>query len=381
MTRRRVAHIAAWTVAVVTAVAVLLAAHGGMLDPREWGFVPGVMVILFTHVGVGAVVVAILLAIFRLWKPLALVAVALFTCLPRVVRSYPHNHDEPCKCEQFTVMTWNVAAFPRVAPGDTSDVMRTILDLNPTFVLMQEMMQADSGFHYDQVPAIKCYIDELDKKYPYRSYPYRDDVAILSKYPFTIDTIVPQQRGYDALSRYQDVDHYATLAFDVVVFDKKIRLVSTHLRSFGLSNADKRLAGAHVQGEHDVEQGSAVYGMSLPAKLSRAFALRAQEAAQLRQAIDAGPETVIVCGDFNDVMDSWAYRTIHSSDMRDAWLDGGSGNVPTYAKAPLRCKIDHMLYRGNITAVHSVIHDNLPLTPTGSDHYPMVTTFVMGNDH
>ncbi len=83
---------------------------------------------------------------------------------------------------------------------------------------------------------------------------------------------------------------------------------------------------------------------------------------------------------FNDVAGSYAYRGVRGDDMRDAWRDAGNGNTPTYAKPHMRYKIDHTLYRGGLTAAHSVIHDNLTLTPTSSDHYPMVTTFCLADE-
>jgi len=382
MSKTKVGNIALWLLLVLTAVAVLLSTYGGWLDPRVWGFIPGVAVIMFPVIAVVAIVVLLDITILAKSKVVGVVTVLLLACMaPRVMQMVPVNFNDTPKGKTLKVMTYNVAAFPRVYPGDTSQVMRTILDINPDIVLVQEMMHADRPFHYDEVPAIRLYLAELDKKFPYRSYPYKDDVAILSKYPFTIDTIVPAQRGYDVLNIYKDLDHYATLAFDVVVNGQKLRLISTHLHSFGLSNADKGLTGADTDGDPDVESGSLVDGMPLTDKLNRAFALRAGEAEQLREAIDAGPQAVILCGDFNDVAGSYAYNTLHGSDMRDAWRDGGHGYAATYRKHRLLFKIDHILYRGPLKVVDSQVHSDVKITHTSSDHYPQVTTFELTNNN
>lgn len=376
MDKTRASHIAIWTLLAVICMVVLLSAYGGQLDPRLWGYVPGVAVILFPVITVVAIVILALLMFTRYTRAVAIVTVLLLACVAhRVMLTVPVNYGAEAQGHTFTVMTYNTAAFPRVYPGDTSTVMRTILDINPDIVLVQETIHADRPFHYDEVPAIKCYMDELNEKFPYRSYPYKDDVAILSKYPFTVDTIVPSQRGYDVLNVFKDVDHYATLAYDVVVNGKKLRLISTHLHSFGLSNADKSITGAVTDGDPDVQQGSIVYGMSLGDKLSRAFSMRAREAEQLRRAIDEGPGTVILCGDFNDVVGSYAHNTLMGNDMHDAWLEAGTGYAPTYNKHRLLFRIDHILYRGGVRAVDAHVYSDVKITHTSSDHYPMVATF------
>lgn len=376
MTTTSTAHKTTWVVVTLSATLLMLSAYGGELDPRQWGYVPGVLVIVFPLIALVVLTTGIVMAAMRRWWQCAVVAVALLAALPMVSVIIPTGTAHESEGQSFTVMTYNVASFPRVHPGDTSDVMRTILDINADIVLMQEMMLAPRPFHYDEVPAIKCYLDELNEKYPYRSYPHSDDVAILSKYPFITDTIVAPQRGYDALSDYNNHLHYATLAYDIKINVKKLRLISTHLRSYGLSNADKRLVGADTSDTHDVSQGSVVHDMTLSEKLSRAFALRAQEATQLRQAIDAGPATVIVCGDFNDVARSYAYNTVKGRDMRDAWVEAGRGYAYTYSKRPMLFKIDHILYRGPLKALDSHVYNDVRTSHTASDHYPQVAKFA-----
>lgn len=367
-----------WAVTLASALMLMLSAHGGRLDPCVYGPVPALALLGLPLVAAGWGIWLLALALMRHWRAAGvMIASMAVACVP-VSRLCPLNISRGQVVDSdstFTVMTFNVAAFPRLYEGDTSAVMRTILDLNPDVAVIQEMMHADRPFHYDEVAAIKDYIPLLNQQFPYRSYPYKDDVAILSKYPFTIDTIVPPQHGYDALNVYSDLDHYESLAFDIEVNGHPVRLIGTHLRSYGLSNADKRMLGSHTDEHSDVAHGSRVDGMSLWSKLRRAFALRTREADEVRDAIDLGPQTVIVCGDFNDVTDSYCYRLIAGGDMHDAWQQCGRGYVPTYSRFPLWFRIDHMLYRGDIQAIDCTIHTDVVQTHTSSDHYPMVTTF------
>ena len=377
MTRPRITHIALNVLSAIMAALLLVSAYGGLCDPRSWGAMPAVLVLAFPIVAIVALVWTLIVAAMRRWRALAALALAWLIVMPAVLRtcpvagSKPVAHPDSC----FTVMTLNAAAFPRLYPGDTSTVMRDILDVNADVVLIQEAMLAPHPFHYDEVPAIRCYKDELNRKYPYRSYPYNDDVAILSRYPFSINAIVPPIKGYDVFSQFSDVVHYATLSFDVTLKGRNLRFISTHLHSYGLTNAEKQLAGASVQGEMDVERGSRVYGLSLSQKLKRAFSLRASEAQQLRSAIDNCPHDVIVCGDFNDVAGSFAHRTIAGDDLRDAWSECGWGYQPTYAKYRFFFHIDHILYRGAMRAVDAQVYHPPVTTHTSSDHYPLVVKF------
>ena len=79
----------------------------------------------------------------------------------------------------------------------------------------------------------------------------------------------------------------------------------------------------------------------------------------------------MVCGDFNDVVDSWAYSVIAGDDMKDAYLEAGCGPLATYNAHNLYFNIDHILYRGKLKAVNFG-KGNLK----SSDHYPIFSYFT-----
>lgn len=379
MIRCDIKAITLWTITALVVIAMLVGACGGAIS---YHWIIGVAVLMFPAILLCAVFWCIILTWFRCWRHLVALGIAWLIVVPQVCSIFPLHplksnvtqHDST-----FTVMTYNVAAFPRLFTADSNQVMRAILDINADFVLMQEMPHAVIPFGYDTIKGLKPYYNELCQKYPYRTHPYRDEVAILSKCPFTVDTIVPVKRGFDTLNYMQDIEHYPALAFDVVVNGHRLRLISVHLQSYGLSNNDKRITGTNTETDVDVMQGSRVYGMSITSKLSRAFALRAHDATLLRAAIDCSPENVIVCGDFNDVAGSYSYRTIMGDDMRDSWNDAGFGYKPTYNKHRFYFKIDHILYRGNLQAIDSKVYTSIPNDYTSSDHNPQVTTFQFAN--
>ncbi len=377
MTARKAVDIALWTVTALSVVALVLAALGGYCDPASWGFVPGVMALLLPFIVVIASAWLVAVAVMRRWRHTVAVALGLLVCMPVACTQCPVRLSHPVNngSDRFTVMTYNVAAFPHLYRQDSSTVMRNILDINADVVLMQDMSHWDREFHYDTIRGLKPYYDELNRKYPYRSYTYQDEVGILSRYPFTMDTIVEAKRGFETLNYLRDLEHRPAMAYDIVVNGRRVRLISAHLQSYGLSSKDKSITGTNVDNAYDVMPGSELEGMSLPAKLNRAFALRAADARALRAAIDRSPGTVILGADFNDVAGSYAYRTVMGEDMTDSWAQAGRGYAWTYAMHRFYFKIDHIFYRGDVRAVDSRVYSDLPLTYTGSDHYPQVTTF------
>ena len=104
--------------------------------------------------------------------------------------------------------------------------------------------------------------------------------------------------------------------------------------------------------------------------MRRSFNLRGNDAFALREALDASPANLIVCGDMNDVPTSHVYRVIRGNDLNDAWVDVGNGYAHTYNRHHLPYRIDNVLYRGAITAVAAQ-----RLKGGSSDHYPLMITF------
>ena len=377
MARSKIKDIVFTLVTALCVIVLLMCAGGGYCDPAQYGFVPSVMTLLLPLAVVVAMVWCIVMLLTCRWRNAVTVAIGLILTSPVSCLQCPLNmpQDVDDTAGTFTVMTYNVASFPHMYTQDSSTVMRNILDIDADFVLMQDMPHWIRDYHYDTIKGLKPYYEELCRKYPYRSHPYADEVAILSRYPFSVDTIVEAKRGFETLSYLQDLEHYPAMAYDVVVNGNKLRLISAHLQSYGLSKQEKGIMGAAPQDTLSIMSGSKLEHMSFVDKLNRAFSLRASDAHALREAIDRGPESVIVCGDFNDVAGSYAYRTVMGDDMIDSWAQAGRGYAWTFALHRFYFKIDHILYRGDIHAVDAKVYNKLPLTYTASDHYPLVTKF------
>lgn len=363
---------------------LLLSGWGGCFSPARCGAIPSLMVLAFPALALLALIYIAVLAIARWWKHVVACAAALLLVMPQLHAVLPVNVTSVTPAPNATtikVATYNVGGLHLLSKCDSSSVIRRMLDINADVVLVQELPHTDNVLDFDNEMAVLQYSKELKEKYPYHSHVQCDDVGIFSKFPFVTDTIVAPQRGFDTLNYYKDMEHYNVFAFDIVVNGHPLRLISAHLRSWGLSVADKSLAGSSELAERDVLKGSAVYEMPLMKKLERAFALRAGEAETLRKAIDGYKGDLIVCGDFNDVAGSYAYRTVKGDDLTDVWVERGMGYGNTYCMHHMYFKIDHILYRGNLRPLDVTINKSRIGDITDTDHYPVITVFEIINQN
>lgn len=76
--------------------------------------------------------------------------------------------------------------------------------------------------------------------------------------------------------------------------------------------------------------------------MKHAFLMRSKQVDAIKEFIDKSPYKVIVCGDFNDSPTSYAYRTI-SGNLKDAFMEAGSGLGRTYVGPMPSLRIDYIL--------------------------------------
>lgn len=113
----------------------------------------------------------------------------------------------------------------------------------------------------------------------------------------------------------------------------------------------------------------------LLSKLAEAFKIRAQQARAVRNVVDSIGGPFIVAGDFNDIPDCFAVRTIRGKDMHDAYADAAFGPAITYHGDRFYFRIDQVLYRGPFQAV-GIERGSI----NSSDHNPLLTTFLFDKD-
>ena len=322
------------------------------------------------------VAVGLVWLIVRRWRCSLIVWVALLIAWPSVsvvcpMNMFPHRYTPTEDSTKFKVLTFNVENF-KVAYYADKEKERKAGELTARYILEQDadvvlLQEASLSADFNELP----FMDSLKRVYPYRDHGYHDQV-ILSKHPYqpVVDDSI--KNGFASPDNPLNSYHFYCRAFDVLVPGHKVRFFNVHLHSLSLSSDDRQfymdLTKLKTKGE---AQQAKQAGKSLLAKINNAFRVHAQETALIRQVINQSDANVIVCGDFNDVPLSYAYRTVMGNDLTDAWVKCGFGPTTTYNNNRLFFKIDHVMYRGDMEAVEIHRHKE-----GASDHYPLVTTFV-----
>lgn len=116
-----------------------------------------------------------------------------------------------------------------------------------------------------------------------------------------------------------------------------IRVFNLHLQSNGISNITEEVASnGNLQDEKTWLRIKGIMG-----RYKRAAQKRAEQAEEIARAIQESPHPVIICGDFNDVPTSYAYRII-SNGMQDSFKKKGGGTAVTYVGPIPGLRIDYI---------------------------------------
>jgi endonuclease/exonuclease/phosphatase family metal-dependent hydrolase len=114
---------------------------------------------------------------------------------------------------------------------------------------------------------------------------------------------------------------------------------------------------------------------SLAKKLKYAFSRRGYQADTVRRNLDASPYPLIVCGDFNDVPNSYAYFRI-KGNRQDAFIAKNFGIGRTYVRISPTLRIDYILSSENFKVLQS-----RKIVNPYSDHYPVIADLLLpGNN-
>lgn len=106
---------------------------------------------------------------------------------------------------------------------------------------------------------------------------------------------------------------------------------------------------------------------SIVAKLKKGFIRRQVQADRIREEIEKSPYPVIVCGDFNDVPNSYAYETI-GKGLQNAFEKKGAGLGRTFSGIAPTLRIDN-IFIDNRYQVEQYVRIKKKL----SDHFPIIT--------
>ena len=263
------------------------------------------------------------------------------------------------------VMSWNVESFEILQYKERPWIRQEMFDLirqyNPDIACFQEMTAADSNAK--AMYRLKDFIDSLHFPYHFYSYYVGDDFypatnthygkIIFSKIPLmNMQEIKEDPNKYN--SKFQTAD--------LVSGDDTFRLFNIHLQTMDLS-ADYLHVTDSISKEEDVDVHKS---MGILEKLKKSFAPRIKQADYIKQEMKKSPYPVLLCGDFNDAPNSYAYATI-GEGMQNAFVEKGYWLGRTYTNILPSLRIDNIFLSPSFSVLQFTrIKRRL------SDHYPIV---------
>lgn len=204
---------------------------------------------------------------------------------------------------------------------------------------------------------VKTYAAYLkkEKKLTYHSWEEGNELAIFSAFPI----VKVQQKNFNHTNGYQIAD--------LNVNGTIVRVFNVHLQSNAISNIADQMASA----EQLEEQETLRNVRTMAGKFKRAAQKRAQQAEEIAAAIAQSPYPVLVCGDFNDIPQSYTYQQL-STGLQDTFKKKGAGIGVTYAGSIPGLRIDFVL-----ASPHFKVLDYEKRRTSFSDHRPVAAVLMI----
>ncbi|HVM87537.1 MAG TPA: endonuclease/exonuclease/phosphatase family protein [Puia sp.] len=354
---------------VIAVLIFLLACCNSFLNPAKWWLVSllGLVFPLLFFIVFGFLVFWLFMT-SRRWALISLTALILGW--PNIHSLFAFHIGASFKNDKaegaLRVLTWNVHEWDEFikAKPDTSHWEKMLLFLkqqDADLICFQEFFESHNPKKLpDNIIRIQ---KELNCPYYFFSHDYRHysgmyetGVIIFSKYPIS-DTI---QQKFQKVANIRATE--SLIAADVDVNGQTIRIFTTHLQSVLFRNKDYHNIDIIRNADDSMFQAS----KSIIKKLKRAYGFRAVQAESVRKAMDASPYPSIICGDFNDVPNSYTYSTI-KANMQDAFIKKGFGIGRTYVNLSPTLRIDYIMASDNFKVLQCK-NFKLPY----SDHHPVI---------
>ena len=330
------------------------------LNPAQWWFM-GLIGLAFPYLALLLIFFCIFWGVTKpayLWIPVLTLLIGykqigvLFGTNKSVVFS------EKKDSTHIRVVNWNIRSLEGLSNKsekkriDRATIPETIIAQNPDIICLQEFN--NSTIQNNIAPFLSRYhYYYFSKDFKRSKQGYNSGSIIFSKYPIVDSGRIP----------FPDPQGGSLIFTDIKTHQKIIRVFTTHLQSYRFK-----------QGDYDnMEEIKNTGDKTLPAsksllqKMKFAYQKRGEQANIVRDALDATPFPSVVCGDFNDVPNSYTYFHIRKN-WQDAFLATSLGIGRSYLTMGPTLRIDYILPDNNFS-----IHQFDLVDEDLSDHLMLVT--------
>lgn len=264
------------------------------------------------------------------------------------------------------IMSYNVKNFDLYNWSENllaqEKIFSTITEENPDVICFQEFY-TDTTIKFNTIKKLKNlgYINYVFSKELVLRNSDEWGIATFSKYPIISSEKILKQK----YKSFYGVLPYKGISTTVQYKNKNIQIINVHLQSIYFGKNDYKTI-TEITDIKNIDENNAI---SLIEKFKVAFARRAIQADELKKYLNTQKANFIVCGDFNDLPNSYTYNTI-SKNLKDAFIDNSVGIGVTYNGNIPFLRIDYMLCTQNVK-----VSDFKVVKNSISDHYPIVAYF------
>ena len=347
-------------VSIASIILLLLSFPAWYISPLRTAFF-SFMGIAFPIILTSNVLCLIAWLLLKKRKIALVIGIALILCYKPITTFFPLNiKPQVIPEESLKLLTYNVMGFMGESRKNSAHpLLEYIAKTDADIVCLQEYMISKTG----KSLLTQRDVNKILNKYPYRSITgleysgkyHTYGLACFSKYPITSTREFTFDGSYNGAAIY---------TLDV---NGETYLVSNnHLESNKISSSDKKLYSDFLL-KKDSRTAIEVTS-NIKKRLGRAYTKRAIQAQQITDYINRQEyDKLIICGDFNDMPISYAYKKM-KGDRIDAYVSTGFGPGITYYEDFFLFRIDYILHSKNLKS-HKTIVDRVKF----SDHYPVLT--------
>ena len=350
---------------IAVALFLLAGCYGSWLDPQRFWFTG-----FFTLASFYFLVVLIgfiffwlfakpmpalisIIAIVLTWNPLKQI-IAIQMAPNFTMQKHPSN---------LRVMSWNVEHFDILEHKSHPERKQQMIDMinahQPDVACFQEMVASDQfAAAINYVPDFMAKLNMHDYHFSYNPKLDFDGrhhfgIIIFSKYPIINKRTVA----------YAPKDYNSTFQYvDIVKGNDTFRIFNIHLQSLKFSNDNlKYIETPSINNGNNFEESK-----SVAAKFKTGFLKRRIQSERIKAEMMQSPYPVIVCGDFNDVPNSYAYNKI-GKGMHNAFTEKGTGIGRTFYGISPTLRIDN-IFADERFNVEQFVRIKKKL----SDHFPII---------